>query len=348
MRRAVRLAVLVVALAAPAAAPAAIRALPGVKISTRVTNVPYATNLAFDPAGGLWISSSAGGDQHTDGVWYSPRGSRRARQVAKDMHLVLGLTWYGGELYVAHATSTDNGRITALSKFAGGRFCARRVVVPRLRIGRHAADTIVPGPDGRLYVGVGSTGDASGFPGRVVSFLPDGEQLRREAVGLRNPYGLAFVPGTSRLLVTDNARDDLGAFRPPEELNVLDVAGGTVDFGWPGCYGQGGPSCRGKVGPLLELPAHASSDGIGIAGDWAGGGLTAFIAQNGSSFSSNPTGRDVRMVRLGPRAETATERRFAWGFERQDPLGAAIGPDGGLYVTLLISGKVMRFAEPAR
>lgn len=334
-------------LLAPAAAGAAIRAPKGVKVSTAVSQVPFPTNLAFDPAGGLWITSSSGGPLATDGVWYAPRGSERPRHVAKGLHLALGLTWHGGVLYVSHATSASNGRVTALSRFSKGRFAGRRAVIPKLRIGLHAVDTIVPGYDDRLYVGVGSTQDAGGFPGRVVSVRPDGSGLQREAVGLRNPYGLAFVPGTSRLLVTDNGRDDLGAFRPPEELNVFDVAGGTVDFGFPRCYGQGGPACRGKVGSLVELPAHASSDGLAITEDWAGGGLTAFVAQNGSSYSANPTGHDVRIVSLGPRAETASERRFAAGFRHNDPLGAAMGPDGALYVTLFLSGKVVRFSEPA-
>lgn len=346
MRRALACALLAVA-AAAAPAGAAIRVPSGVKVSTRVANVPYATNLAFDPAGGLWVTSSAGGSQATDGVWYAPRGSRRARQVIKGIHLVLGLTWYRGTLFVSHATSASNGRVSAYSKLSGGRFGARRVVIPRLRIGLHAVDTIVPGYDGRLYVGAGSSGDHSGTPGRIVSVRPDGTGLQREAVGLRNPYGLAFVPGTSRLLVTDNGRDDLGAFRPPEELNVFDVAGGTVSFGWPGCYGQGGAACRGKVGALLELPAHASSDGLAVTEDWAGGGLTAFIAQNGSSYSANPTGHDIRIVRLGERAETVRSAGvFARGFRHNDPLGAAIGPDGALYVTMFLSGKVLRFSEP--
>lgn len=334
------------ALALCAPASAAVRLPAGVKMTT-AASVPFANNLTFDPAGGMWVTSSAGGPQDTDGVWYKPRGAAKARQVAKGLHLALGLTWYRGVLYVSHATSASNGRVTALSKFADERFARRRVVVPTLRIGRHAVDSIVPGPDNRLYVGVGSVADNTGFPGRIVSFHPDGSGLQREATGLRNPYGLAFVPGTSRLLVTDNARDDLGAFRPPEELNVFDVAGGVIDFGFPGCYSQGGPACRGKVKPLVKLPAHASSDGLAVTEDWAGGGLTAFIAQNGSSFSENRTGRDIRIVSLGPRAETATERRWASGFKQTDPLGAAIGPDGALYVTLLLSGKVLRFSEPS-
>jgi glucose/arabinose dehydrogenase len=341
--------VLVAALIVSPAAAEAIRVPAGVRLATRVSSVPYPTNLAFDPAGGLWMTSSSGGPLSTDGVWYAPHGARRAHQVAKGLHLALGLTWYRGVLYVSHATSPSNGRVTALSRFSGGRFAQRRVVIPRLNIGLHAVDTIVGGYDNRLYVGVGSTGDHSGVSGRVVSVRPDGTGLQREAVGLRNPYGLAFVPGTSRLLVTDNGRDDLGPFRPPEELNVLDVAGGTVDFGFPDCFGQGGPSCRGKIRALAELPAHASADGLAVTDDWAGGGLTAFIAQNGSAFASNPTGHDIRMIRLGVRAETVASRsRFASGFRHNDPLGAAIGPDGSLYVTLFLSGKVLRFTEPSR
>jgi glucose/arabinose dehydrogenase len=346
MRRLLPAAALLAALAAPA--PAAIKVPAGVKVFTRVSNVPYPTNLAFDPAGGVWVTSSAGGSQSSDGVWYAPKGSRRARHVVRGIHLVLGLTWYRGVLYVSHATDSTNGRVSAYSGFSAGRFASSRVVIPRLRIGLHAVDTIVPGYDNRLYIGAGSTADHSGYPGRVVSVLPDGSGLQREAVGLRNPYGLAFVPGTSRLLVTDNGRDDLGAFRPPEELDVFDVAGGTVDFGWPGCYGQGGPACRGKIKALLKLPAHASSDGLAVTEDWGGGGLTAFIAENGSSYAANPTGHDIRIVRLGVRAETVRSAGvFARGFRHNDPLGAAMGPDGSLYATMFLSGKVLRFSEPA-
>lgn len=344
-----RLLAVALALAVPASAGAAIKVPAGVRVSTRVTGVPYPTNLAFDPAGGLWITSSAGGPQASDGVWYAPRGKTRARHVAGNLHLALGLVWHGGVLYVSHAPKASTGRVTALSGFADGRFARRRVVIPKLRIGLHAVDTIVPGFDNRLYVGVGSVSDHAGYPGRVVSVRPDGSGLQREATGLRNPYGLAFVPGTSRLLVTDNGRDDLGPFRPPEELNVFDVAGGTVDFGFPGCYGQGGAACRGKIKALVEFPAHASSDGLAVTDDWAGGGLTAFVAQNGSSFSANPTGHDIRIVRLGVRAETVRSKaRFASGFRHNDPLGAAIGPDGALYATLFLSGKVLRFSEPSR
>ena len=69
--------------------------------------------------------------------------------------------------------------------------------------------------------------------------------LRVEARGLRNPYGLAFIPGTARLLVSEHGRDDLGLRRPPEELNLVPTAGRVRSYGFPACWGQGGPRCRG-------------------------------------------------------------------------------------------------------
>jgi glucose/arabinose dehydrogenase len=306
-----------------------------------IAAIPFPTNIDFDPAGGMWVSSGAGGAQASDGVWYLPKGARHPRHVVSGLHTALGLHWQGGELYVSHITSPSNGRVTALSGFDGTRFTRRRTVVPKLRIGRHTVDSIVsdPGSD-RLLLGVGSVGDHSGPPGRVVSFRPDGSGLRTVATGLRNPYGLAFVPGTRRLLITDNARDDLGPFHPADELNLADLDQATVpDFGFPRC-------ATGRcLPPLAKLPAHASADGIAVA-PGPGGSTIAYIAEYGSSFAANPTGRDVRRVVLRPRpggdgyAVTVTVLDRT---KRPDPLGAAIGPDGDLYVTLLTSGKVVRY-----
>lgn len=321
-------------------------AAPAGAASTRVRGVPYPTNLAFDAAGGLWISSSAGGSQASDGIWYAPRGARTPRHVIRGIHLVLGLAWHGGRLFVSHAPTPSIGRVSSYGGWDGRRFRSRRTVIERLRIGLHAVNSIAPGRDGRLYVGAGSSADHSGFPGRIVSVRPDGSGLRREAVGLRNPYGLAFVPGTDRLLVTDHGRDDLGAFRPPEELDALAVGGAVEDFGWPSCWGRGGGSgCAGTLAPLVTFPAHAASSGLAVAEDWAGAGPTAFVAEFGSSFAANPTGSDVRRVWLGGRPR---QRVFASGFREHDPLGAAIGPDGALYVSLFFSGKVVRYPEGAK
>jgi glucose/arabinose dehydrogenase len=332
-------AAIAVALVLPAPAANAAR-------STFASGVPFATNLAFDPAGGLWVTSGAGGPQPSDGVWYIRRAGARPVHVARGLHTALGLTWFGGELYVSHITSPTRGRVTALRGFDGAHFKHHRTVVDRLVIGHHSVDSIVPGPDGRLYAGVGSTADNDGRQGRIVSFPPSGNGLRLEARGLRNPYGLAFVPGSSTLLVTDNGRDDLGLRLPPDELDAFDVTGVRPDFGFPHCYGQGGSACRGKDGALVRFAPHASSDGLAVTADWGGAGLTAFVAENGTSFPENPTGNDIQRIALtdlGGGRLGAKRKTFAKNFSQKDPLGAAIGPDGALYVTLFLSAKILRY-----
>src|ERR671915_437088 len=101
---------------------------------------------------------------------------------------------------------------------------------------------LAAGPGGRLFLGVGSEFDAQRSPhrlsGTVVSFRPSGGGLRAEARGLRNPYGLAFIPGTRRLLVSEHGRDDLGLRAPPEEVNVVRTPGRARWFGFPECWGQ--------------------------------------------------------------------------------------------------------------
>ena len=133
--------------------------------------------------------------------------------------------------------------------------------------------------------------------------------------------------------MTDTGRNDLGPFRPDEEVNGFDPSGPVLDFGYPACYGQGGRACEGTTEPLASLPAHAASAGIAAAGD------VAYVAQNGSAFEENPTGSDVVRVDVSTGKHTVLWRSPV----KHDPLGAVIGPDGDLYVTLYVSGKVVRF-----
>jgi glucose/arabinose dehydrogenase len=200
-------------------------------------------------------------------------------------------------------------------------------------------------------VGIGSVADAQRGPSRlsaaVISFPPSGRGIRVEARGLRNPYGLAFIPGTRDLVVSDNGRDDKGESRPPDELNLVRTSlRGSAFYGFPGCWGQGGRPCRRSVPPLAELPPHSAAAGVAVARRFGRYGLSAFVAQNGSTVRRRPTGSDilrVRLIRRG-RGYRAVVRPFARGFTEHDPVGVAIGPGGALYATLLQTGRVIRFS----
>jgi len=289
----------------------------------------FPVNLTFDQHGGLWFTSNVvGGQNPTNGVWYIPPGGR-PRQVVKGL-AAAGLDWVGNSLYVASTTVPGTGKITVLQGFNGSRFASQRVRLDGLAVGQHLIGSIALGPDGHLYIGVGAVGDR-GPSGSVLSFAPDGGNPVVKATGLRSPFGLAFYGRL--LLVTDTGRDDLGPFRPPEELNEFNPAGPVVNFGFPGCYGQGGQACAGMRPPLATFGAHASPAGVAVKGD------VAFVVENGSSFVQNPTGSDIQRVDL----RTGQHTVFWRSPVKHDPVGAAIGPDGNLYVTLLASGKIVRF-----
>jgi glucose/arabinose dehydrogenase len=288
-------------------------------------------------------------------VWFVRRRSAAPVQVVAGLESALGLAWHRGWLYVAHISAAGGGglagRVTAYRGFDGRRFARSRVVVDGLPVGRHRIDSIAPGPGGRLYLGIGSEFDNRASSARlsstVVSFRPSGRGLRIEATGLRNPYGLAFIPGTSQLLVSEHGRDDLGLRSPNEEVNAFDVDGRVPDFGFPACFGQGGSACRGTRAPLVNLPPHAAPGAIAVVKRSATA-ATAYVPQFGSSFDANPTGGDVVAIRLTRKSGRwhASRRTLAAGLGRQNPLGAAIGPDGDLYVSLWSAGRIVRFDLP--
>ena len=348
MRRSLAQIAVLAAVAACAPAAGAAPALPGQIVAA---GIPYASYVTFDARGGMWVTSGAPFSQNGDGVWYVAHAGARPVHVIRGTLTALGLTWFRGRLYVASTLSRVTGIVARYSGFDGRRFAHRRVVIPAISIGRHGLGTIAPGPKGRLYLGVGAEQDrlAGGHEtsGTVVSFKGDGSDLRIEAKGLRGPFGLAFVPGTASLLVTDNGRDDLGLHRPPDELDLVrDVTRAAPDFGFPDCYDQGGRACSGTAAPLALLPAHAGVGGVAVTGDWGGRGLTAFVAESGSVVGGVDAGREVRRIELRRRpggGYDATGSVFATGFGEQDALGTAIGPGGALYVTLWGTGAVVRF-----
>jgi glucose/arabinose dehydrogenase len=331
---------------------------PGVKLQRFAAGIPNPTNLAFDGRGRLWITSAGVRTAAADGVWMVPRRGARPRQVVTGLFSALGLAWHRRELFVSHVVPyatfapSHTGRVVAYSGFDGRRFRRSRVVVDGLPTGQHRVDSLAAGRDGRLYLGVGSQTD-SGRPTRspsaaIVSFRPRGGGFRVEATGLRNPYGLAFAPGGRRLLVSEHGRDDLGLRAPPDEVNLVRPSGRARWYGFPECWGQGGAACRGAVAPLVRLAPHSAPGAIAVARRFGRWGPTAFVTRFGSTFRANPTGGDVvrvSLARLG-RRRTAPVARFATGFGHQEPLGAAIGPGGALYVSLWKSGRIVRLVPP--
>lgn len=94
------------------------------------------------------------------------------------------------------------------------------------------------GPDGMLYVSVGSSCNACTETNEenatILRMNPDGAERTIFASGLRNTLGWGWHPETGELWGMDQGSDWRGDDQPPEELNNL-VEGGN--YGWTFCFG---------------------------------------------------------------------------------------------------------------
>jgi glucose/arabinose dehydrogenase len=288
-----------------AALAAAIHVPHGYQVTTFASGLEHPTALSFGPGRRLYVSEDVGK------IVSVSRGDVRPRTFASGLTVPLGLLWRGQTLYVS-----ESGRVDKLSRTG-----KRRTIVSGLPFGLHQQDAIVAGPDGRLYLGSGSTCDScretDPRSAAILSFRSDGSDLRVVASGLRNPYGLVFVGRT--LYATINGKDELGDSEPAEL--VVHVTQGA-DFGWPDCW----PSyalrrligaCSGVTKPVAYLEPHSSADGIA---SWRG---DLFVAEWGEYLHHNHGRRLVRIAR-------GHATTFATGFDH--PLALAVDPSGGLLV----------------
>ncbi|MYD94495.1 MAG: hypothetical protein F4Y02_12570 [Chloroflexi bacterium] len=208
----------------------------------------------------------------------------------------------------------------------------------------HRNNGIVVGPDGLLYVAVGSTSNMGGEPetelsGTILRIAPDGSRVDVVARGFRNPFDLAFAPN-GELFCTDNAPDVpvRAADDAPDELNHV-IEG--RDYGHPTVWGEP-PEGSEIVGPVAALPAHAAATGITFftgpqAGEFAG---DALVATWGPGLGRSSYTHNVLRVRLEPRGETYTGdvHPFVTGLDR--PTDVVIAPDGAVVISDHV-GKVI-------
>jgi glucose/arabinose dehydrogenase len=300
----------------------------GFKVSVYASGLDRPTALAWSPRGRLYVAQEKGR------IVSVARGGT-PRVEAAGFATPLGLTWFRGALYVS-AQGT-------LWRISGGR---KRAIVTKLPFGLHQQDNVVPGPDGRLYLGSGSTCDAcpqrSRLSAAILSVRPDGSDLRVVASGLRNPFGLAF--DGRRLYVSVNNRDKVPS---PAETIVLIKQGRF--YGWPRCWANEQRRamvgrCAGVTPPVAYLEQHSSADGL-VAyrgrsfGKQYQGNL--FVALWGE-YLTTAHGRRVDRVVVDPSGDPRKARvePFATGFDH--PLAVAGDRDGALLVADYGRGVIYR------
>ena len=333
----------------------------GFQLETFASGLGAPRFMAVSPSGDLFVSIPSRGqvvvlpDRNGDGK------ADRTVVFADGLNRPHGLAFHQGFLYAAETGAVVRFPYRA-GELAGGK---PSVVVPDLPKGSgHWTRTIAFGPDGKLYVSVGSScnvcGETDPRRAAVLQFSPDGSGGRVFARGIRNAVGIAFHPQKGELWATNNGRDWLGDDFPPE--TILIVKDGA-HYGWPHCNGQRIPDpdfgrpdfCKAVALPTAEIQAHSAPLGLTF---YTGETFPAeyrgdlFVALHGSWNRSVPTG--YKVVRIPMRdGKPGTPQDFAAGWLQGGrawgrPVDVITGRDGAMYVSDDRAGTIYRISPSVR
>jgi glucose/arabinose dehydrogenase len=331
----------------------------GFAVELWVAGLPNARFLRFTPMGDLLVSTprsgrillverDADGDNRPDGV----------RTLLEGLDRPHGLDLQEGWLYVGETGAIARVRFDAAARRTQGP--VERIVTDLPSGGNHWTRTIRFGPDGLLYVSVGSSCNVciETDPRRatVLRFRPDGSHPEIFATGLRNSVGFDWRPDTGKLYATDNGRDLLGDDFPPCELNRIEQGG---FYGWPFANGDRLPDpdlgagnedrIAASIPPVHEFRAHNAPLGMtflreaGWPAPYQGAALAAL---HGSWNRTRKDGYEVVSLHWRPDGKIE-ERPFLTGFLRGEqvigrPVDVAEGPDGSIYVSDDYGGAIYR------
>jgi len=330
----------------------------GFQIGVFAADVNNARMMRTTSEGDLLVSSmrpgevillhrDADGDGISDGRTVLFRGLDRPH----------GLALKDGYLFVAETGGIFRATFDATARSVGPVEYINKTLPPGEN---HNTRTIGFGPDGMLYVSVGSTCnvciETHPYRAAMLRMQPDGSDVQVYATGLRNTVGFDWQPGTGRLYGTDNARDLLGDDVPSCEINLIEEG---QFYGFPYTFDSRVVDPDFGAGHEAEIAASRTmAYGIGahvaplgikfIKPNLAppGYGGKALVALHGSWNRSVLSG--YKVVALSFAADgTITEEDFLTGFELdEDVIGRPVdieqGPDGAIYISDDYAGAVYR------
>jgi Raf kinase inhibitor-like YbhB/YbcL family protein len=347
---------------------AAIKAPPGFSVQPFAAGLKNARVVAVAPDGTVYVSRRDQGD-----VVMLRDGNDDGRADAEPVVVANrsgahGLAIHDRKLYLLTvkelfvADILRDGKLGPLKMLAGD--------LPDG--GQHGNRTLAFGPDGMLYISVGSTcnacNESNPESATMLRASPDASSRTIFASGLRNTIGFDWNPVTGELWGMDNGIDFLGDEVQPEELNKIEKGN---QYGWPHVWGAGGINPQSTpVGDIskeqwkalskpmvLGYTAHsAPMQMVFYRGGYGRGSFPAeyvgdaFVTLRGSWNRKVASGYEIARVHF-ERGEPKSIQPFVSGFLSQDgkthiarPMGLAIGKDGSLLMADDANGVIYRVA----
>ena len=277
-----------------------------------------------------------------------------------------GMALVGRTLYVANADS-----LVAFPYQAGATSISqppRLITTLPAQRNHHWTKSLAASSDGRLYVGVGSNSNVAEHgmdeeQGRAAIWEVNPANGSRSifASGLRNPVGIAFLPGTNDLYTVVNERDELGSDLVPDYLTRVRRGG---FYGWPWSYFGQHVDKRPKpanpamveraIAPDYALGPHVAALGLTFsAGQRLGPAFAsgAFIGEHGSWNRRPRSGYRVVFVPFVNNRPSGMPTDILAGFlDRKGramgrPVGVQIARDGSLLVADDVGNTVWRVSS---
>ena len=234
--------------------------------------------------------------------------------------------------------------------FDGVKLADERMILSDLPSGDgHSSRTLKRGPDGFLYLSIGSSCNSclEENPWRAALLrFKEGGTPEVFASGLRNTVGFDWQPGTGVLFGVDNGRDNLGDDVPDDEVNRIEAG---KHYGWPYVHGADVrdpdlfaemPAGLAPVPQFHGLGGHVAPLSIRFLKNQPD---MALVAEHGSWNRTEKAG--YRIIRLTFAGSTVREEVFLSGCEVDDevicrPVDILEAPDGRLLVSDDYAGAV--------
>jgi len=333
----------------------------GWEVSLAASGLGKPRMLYTSPEGNIYVTRRDGGDvlmlQDKDG----DNKFENLVTVLADFKGVHGITMKDGWMYLANSNEVKRYPVKpdGMLDVPKGELLIKDLPDG----GQHPNRTLDFGPDGMLYISVGSLcNDCKESDKETAVMLqvdPKNWSRKLYASGLRNTIGFDWHPQTKEMWGIDNGGDTKGSDWPPEEVNQIKQG---ADYGFPYAYGKRevdksreDPAGNTKEAvvkntepSVLELTPHMAPIAFkffkaasNVPADWAGDGL---VAWHGSWNAEKPVGFKVQRIHF-ENGKAVKAEDFLTGFLQGEsrfgrPAGITITKNGVVYISDDASGNI--------